>query len=44
MEAIGKGLVVEPYLASFVLGGLLIQRAANTEQKKPFYLLLLQGK
>ncbi len=34
MEAIGKGLIVEPYLASVVLGGLLVQRAGNEETKR----------
>ncbi|AGS39565.1 MAG: alkylation response protein AidB-like acyl-CoA dehydrogenase [Cycloclasticus pugetii] len=43
MEAIGKGLVVEPYLASIVLGGLLIQRAANTEQKEAILPALIAG-
>ncbi|MEW4982559.1 MAG: acyl-CoA dehydrogenase [Cycloclasticus sp.] len=43
MEAIGKGLVVEPYLASVVLGGLLIQRAGNEEQKEALLPELIGG-
>jgi len=43
MEAIGKGLVVEPYLASIVLGGLLLQRAGNAEQKEAILPALIAG-
>jgi alkylation response protein AidB-like acyl-CoA dehydrogenase len=43
MEAIGKGLVVEPYLASIVLGGLLIQRAGSEEQKEAILPALIGG-
>ena len=43
MEAIGKGLVVEPYLASVVLGGLLIQRAGSEEQKEALLPELIGG-
>jgi len=43
MEAIGKGLVVEPYLASVVLGGLLIQRAGSEEQKEAILPELIGG-
>ena len=38
MEAIGKGLVVEPYVASVVLGGGVLRRAAGT----PEHAALLQ--
>ncbi len=34
MEQFGKGLVVEPFLASVVLGGGVLKRAGNAEQKK----------
>lgn len=43
MEAIGKGLVVEPYLASVVLGGQLIQRAGTNEQKQAILPALIAG-
>ena len=43
MEAIGKGLIVEPYLASVVLGGLLVQRAGNEEQKEAILPALIAG-
>ena len=33
MEAFGHGLVVEPYLASVVLGGGLLRHAGSEEQK-----------
>ncbi len=33
MEQIGKGLVVEPFYASVVLGGGILRRAANQDQK-----------
>ena len=33
MEQFGKGLVVEPYLASVVLGGGVIKRAASEDQR-----------
>ena len=34
MNAIGTGLVVEPYLATVVLGGSLVQRLGSNEQKR----------
>ncbi len=33
MEALGRKLVLEPYLATIVLGGGLLRRAANAEQR-----------
>ena len=33
MEAFGRGLVVEPYLATVVLGGGILRHAASAEQK-----------
>jgi pimeloyl-CoA dehydrogenase small subunit len=33
MEAFGRGLVLEPYLATVILGGGLIRRAGSAEQK-----------
>jgi alkylation response protein AidB-like acyl-CoA dehydrogenase len=43
MEAIGKGLVLEPYLSSVVLGGQLIQQAGSEAQKEAFLPLLVGG-
>tara|TARA_R110002095_G_scaffold127224_2_gene110288 strand:+ start:626 stop:1756 length:1131 start_codon:yes stop_codon:yes gene_type:complete len=43
MEAIGKGLVLEPYLASVVLGGQLIQQAGSEAQKEALLPLLVGG-
>src|SRR4051812_11228495 len=34
MESFGRGLVVEPYLATVVLGGGLVASAGNTAQKQ----------
>ncbi len=33
MEAFGRGLVVEPYLATVIMGGALLRRAASAEQR-----------
>ncbi|MEH6503966.1 MAG: acyl-CoA dehydrogenase [Cycloclasticus sp.] len=43
MEAIGKGLVLEPYLSSVVLGGQLIQQAGSEAQKEALLPLLVGG-
>ena len=43
MEAIGKGLVLEPYLSSVVLGGQLIQRAGTQAQKEDILPKLIGG-
>ncbi len=44
MEAFGRGLVLEPYLATVVLGGGLIRRAATDEQKPALVPDIAQGK
>ncbi|HIG78946.1 MAG TPA: pimeloyl-CoA dehydrogenase [Cycloclasticus sp.] len=43
MEAIGKGLIVEPYLASVVLAGQLIQQAGSEAQKHAILEPLIAG-
>lgn len=43
MEAIGKGLVLEPYLSSVVLGGQIIQRAGTQAQKEEILPKLIGG-
>jgi len=43
MEAIGKGLVLEPYLASIILGGQLVQQAGNEQQKERILPALIAG-
>jgi len=43
MEAIGRGLIVEPYLATVVLAGQLIQLAGNEEQKQALLPPLIEG-
>jgi alkylation response protein AidB-like acyl-CoA dehydrogenase len=43
MESIGKGLVAEPYLASVVLGGGALGRAANTPQHAAMLRQLAAG-
>jgi alkylation response protein AidB-like acyl-CoA dehydrogenase len=44
MEAIGEGLVVEPYLATVGLGGQCIARAGTDAQKKMLLPALIEGK
>ena len=44
MEAMGEGLVVEPYLATVGLAGQLIARAGSAAQKKAILPALLEGK
>ena len=44
MEAIGEGLVVEPYLATVGLGGQCVARAGTDAQKKAFLPALVEGK
>lgn len=44
MEAIGEGLVVEPYLATVGLGGQFIARGGTEAQKKLFLPALIEGK
>ena len=44
MEAIGEGLVVEPYLATVGLGGQFVARGGTTAQKQAFLPALIEGK
>ncbi len=44
MEALGEGLVVEPYLVNVGLGGRLIARAGSEAQRKRILPPLIQGK
>src|SRR5262249_29578288 len=44
MEALGEGLVVEPYWVNVGLAGRLIARAASEEQRKEILPALIQGK
>jgi len=44
MEALGEGLVVEPYWVNVALAGRLIARAASEEQRKQILPVLIQGK
>ena len=44
MEALGDGLVVEPYWVNVALAGRLIARAASEEQRKQILPALIQGK
>jgi pimeloyl-CoA dehydrogenase small subunit len=44
MEAIGEGLVVEPYLATVGLGGQFVARAGTAAQQKRILPTLIQGK
>ncbi len=43
MEQFGKGLVLEPFLASVVLGGGALKRAGNAEQKKNWLEGVIDG-
>jgi alkylation response protein AidB-like acyl-CoA dehydrogenase len=44
MEAIGEGLVVEPYLATVGLGGQVVARAGTEAQKQQILPAVVQGK
>jgi pimeloyl-CoA dehydrogenase small subunit len=44
MEAIGEGLLVEPYLATVGLGGRFVARAGSTAQQERILPALVQGK
>ncbi|MEO5862178.1 MAG: acyl-CoA dehydrogenase family protein [Burkholderiales bacterium] len=44
MEALGRGLVVEPYLATVVLGANLIQLAGSDAQKSALLPQVVEGK
>ncbi|MEJ2603052.1 MAG: acyl-CoA dehydrogenase family protein [Gammaproteobacteria bacterium] len=43
MEQFGRGLVVEPYLASIVLAGGALRRSASDEQKAEWLAPLIEG-
>ena len=43
MERLGRGLVIEPYLANIVLAGGVLKRAANAEQKTEWLAPLIGG-
>ncbi len=43
MEAFGRGLVVEPYLATVVLGGTLIDKAGTEEQRQQYLPRIVEG-
>jgi pimeloyl-CoA dehydrogenase small subunit len=44
MEAFGRGLVLEPYFATVILGGGLIRRGASTAQQQALLPQVTQGK
>jgi pimeloyl-CoA dehydrogenase small subunit len=44
MEAFGRGLVLEPFLPTVILGGGLIQAAGSAEQQKALLPQIAQGK
>lgn len=44
MEAIGEGLVLEPYLATVGLGGQLVARGGAEAQKKTILAAMIEGK
>jgi pimeloyl-CoA dehydrogenase small subunit len=44
MEAIGEGLLVEPYLATVALGGQFVQRAGTAEQQRRLLPDVVMGK
>ena len=43
MERLGRGLIVEPYLANVVLAGGVLKRAANNSQKEQWLSPLISG-
>ena len=43
MEQFGKGLVLEPYLASIVLGGGALKRTGNEDQKRTWLEGVIDG-
>ena len=44
MEQFGRGLVVEPYLATVVLAGGVLRRAASAEQKEQWLSGIIEGR
>ncbi len=43
MEAFGRALVVEPYIATVIMGGRLIETLGSSEQKQALLPALIQG-
>jgi alkylation response protein AidB-like acyl-CoA dehydrogenase len=43
MERLGRGLIVEPYLANVVLAGGVLKRAANADQKSDWLAPIIAG-
>jgi len=43
MEEFGKGLVIEPFLATAIVGGGLISKAGNTQQKETLIGAIMDG-
>ncbi|MFT6153316.1 MAG: alkylation response protein AidB-like acyl-CoA dehydrogenase [Bermanella sp.] len=43
MEEFGKGLVIEPFLATAIIGGGLISKAGNTQQKETLIGAIMDG-
>jgi len=43
MERLGRGLIIEPYLANVVLAGGVLKRAANSSQKEQWLSPLISG-
>lgn len=43
MQAFGRGLLLEPYLATVILGGGLLERAGDREQRQRYLAPLQQG-
>src|SRR5262245_5235857 len=43
MEALGRALVVEPYLATVVLGGGFLRRGGSATQKAAYIPLIIDG-
>src|SRR3954469_4474606 len=44
MEAFGRGLVLEPYFATVILGGGLLRRAGNAAQQQALIPQIAQGR
>ncbi|MFT7109814.1 MAG: alkylation response protein AidB-like acyl-CoA dehydrogenase [Psychrobacter glaciei] len=43
MEEFGKGLVIEPFLATAIIGGGLISKAGNAQQKQTLIAAIMDG-
>ena len=43
MQQFGRGLVIEPFLATVVLAGGILRRTANAEQKSRWLAPLIEG-